>query len=247
VERGLSLPPSEFFLSVLSTYGLQPHNICPNSFLLLSSFATLCEGYLGVRPYVRLWQFFYRVKKETKDKVMVNCGSMTFVLRTKRVFPALASHESIRSWNTGWFYLKNVLVLGCHDGLPAFINNPPEELASWSFIPNLAQHPELEKMARRISWLVHDGLSEMDLTLSWFTHRIQLLKYNKRRIYEYSGGDDQLRATKDNLPTDSLNKRIQTLVKLTRGQEVPEINKDMYLNNKCPPVRFALSQYTFCL
>ena len=95
VERGLSLPPSEFFLSVLSTYGLQPQNICPKSFLLLSNFATLCEGYLGVRPDVRLWQFFYRVKKETKDKVMVNCGSMTFVLRTKRIFPALASHESV--------------------------------------------------------------------------------------------------------------------------------------------------------
>jgi hypothetical protein len=44
--------------------------------------------------------------------------------------------------------------------------------------------------------------------------------------------------TEDNLPTDSLNKRIRTLVKLTRGQEVPEINKDVYINNKCPPVHF---------
>jgi hypothetical protein len=109
-------------------------------------------------------QFFYRVKKETKDKVMVNCDSMTFVFRTKRVFPALSSHESVRYWNARWFYLKNVTVPGCHDGLPAFNNNPLEELASWSFIPNLAQHPELEKMARRISWLVHDGLTGMDLT-----------------------------------------------------------------------------------
>ncbi|KAK1616030.1 hypothetical protein QYE76_021547 [Lolium multiflorum] len=57
VERGLSLPCSEFFLSVLNTYGLQPHNICPNSYLLLSNFATLCEGHLGIRPDVKLWQF----------------------------------------------------------------------------------------------------------------------------------------------------------------------------------------------
>jgi hypothetical protein len=117
VERGLSLPPSEFFLSVLSTYGLQPHNICLNSFLLLSYFATLCEGYLGVRPDVRLWQFFYRVKKETKDKAMVNCGNMTFVLRTKRIFPTLDSHESVWYWNAGWFYVKNISVLSIHDGL----------------------------------------------------------------------------------------------------------------------------------
>ncbi|KAK1615786.1 hypothetical protein QYE76_021303 [Lolium multiflorum] len=76
----------------------------------------------------------------------------------------------------------------------------------------------------------------MDLTLSWFSRRIQPLKFNKRLICEYSGVDDQLWATKDNLPTYSLNKRIWTLVKLTWGQEVPEINKDMYIDNKCPPL-----------
>jgi hypothetical protein len=85
VERGLSLPCSEFFLSILNTYGLQPHNICPNSYLLLSNFVTLCEGHLGIRPDVKLWQFFFRVKKETKDKAMVNCGSMTFMLRPSRM------------------------------------------------------------------------------------------------------------------------------------------------------------------
>ncbi|KAK1698171.1 hypothetical protein QYE76_014868 [Lolium multiflorum] len=112
---------------------------------------------------------------------------------------------------------------------PLLPNKPPEELSSWKLIPALAQYPELDKMARRISWLVHDGLTGMDLTLSWFTRRIQPLKYNKWLICEYSGVDDQLRVTKDNLPTDSLKKRIRTLVKLTRGQEVPEINKDIRL------------------
>ncbi|KAK1662605.1 hypothetical protein QYE76_050764 [Lolium multiflorum] len=136
VERDLSLPPPEFFLSVLSTYGLQPHNIYPNSFILLSNFVTLYEGHLGIRPDIRLWQFFYRVKKETKDKVMVNCGSMTFVLRAQRIYSDLA-HESVRYWNAGWFCVKNVPVPGVHNGLPAFINNPSEELASWCFIPSI--------------------------------------------------------------------------------------------------------------
>jgi hypothetical protein len=83
------------------------------------------------------------------------------------------------------------------------------ELSSWSYIPNLVQHPELDKIARRISWLVHDGLTGTDLTLSWFTRRIQPLKYNKRLILEYTRVDDQLQATKENLPSDSLNKRIR--------------------------------------
>ncbi|KAK1662313.1 hypothetical protein QYE76_050472 [Lolium multiflorum] len=111
VEWGLSLPCSEFFLSVRNTYGLQPHNICPNSYLLLSNFVTLCKGHLGIRPDIRLWQFFFRIKKETNDKVS-----------------------------------------GVHEGLPKFINKPPEELAIWSFVPALVQYPELDKAAQRISW-----------------------------------------------------------------------------------------------
>jgi hypothetical protein len=90
----------------------------------------------------------------------------------------------------------------------------------------------------------------MDLTLSWFTRRIQPPKYNKRLICEYTGVDDLLRATKDNLPTDSLNKRIKTLVKITRGQEVPEMYKDIFTDNKCPSVHvrtLAVLTSHFCI
>ncbi|KAK1693401.1 hypothetical protein QYE76_010098 [Lolium multiflorum] len=236
VERGLSLPCSEFFLSVLNTYGLQPHNICPNSYLLLSNFATLCEGHLGIRPDVKLWHFFFRVKKETKDKAMLNCGSMTFMLRPGRMYPPHDSHESVRYWNAGWFYEKNVSVPEIHDGLPKFNNEPPEELASWSFIPSLSLTPILEKAARRISWLVHDGLTGTQLTLSWFTRRIQPLRYNARLICAYTGADDQLRATRHDLPADSLKRRFKTLVKVGRGQPIPELIKDIYTNNQCPPL-----------
>ncbi|KAK1609379.1 hypothetical protein QYE76_033052 [Lolium multiflorum] len=236
VECGLSLPSSEFFLSVLTTYGLQPHNICPNSYLLLSNFVTLCEGHLGIRPHIHMWQLFFRVKKETKDKVMVNYGSMTFMLCPGRMYPPHSSHESVRYWNAGWFYAKNIQVPDVHEGLPKFINKPPKELASWSFVPALAQYPELDKAARRISRSVHDGLTKTDLTLSWFSRRIQPLKYNKRLICEYTGVDDQLRVTRDNLPTDSLNRRIKMLVKIPRGQPVPEIVKDIKTNNQCPPL-----------
>jgi hypothetical protein len=109
------------------------------------------------------------VKKEMVDKNMVNCGSMTFVLCPKRNFPPISSHESVWYWNIGWFYIKNEIVPDRPHGLPAFIGNPHVEKDSQSYIPNLAQHPELEKMSRRISKVVHEGLIRVDLTLSWFT------------------------------------------------------------------------------
>jgi hypothetical protein len=108
------------------------------------------------------------------------------------MYPPHSSHESVWYWNAGWFYVKNAKVPDVHDGLPKFVNEPPEELDSWSFVPTLSHFPILENVARRISWLVHDGLTGTDLTLSWFSRRIQPLRYNSCLICEYTGVDDQL-------------------------------------------------------
>ena len=50
VLRGLGFPPSAFFIQVLKHYGVQPHNLTPNSILYLDGFQALFEGYLGVAP-----------------------------------------------------------------------------------------------------------------------------------------------------------------------------------------------------
>jgi hypothetical protein len=153
------------------------------------------------------------------------------------MYPLPSSHESVQYWNARWFYVKNVPVPGVHDGLPKFVNAPPEELESWSSVPTLAHFPILEMAARRISLLVHDGPTRTDLTLSWFSRRIQPLRYSPRLICEYTGVEDQLRVTRDNLPADSLKRRIKMLVKIGRGQPVPEIGREININNQCPPVR----------
>ena len=59
IDRGLTLPPSAFFLDVLKNFRLQPHNIVPNSYVILANFQTLCEGHLGVAPDWRLFQWFF--------------------------------------------------------------------------------------------------------------------------------------------------------------------------------------------
>jgi hypothetical protein len=175
-----------------------------------------------------------------KDKAMVNCGSMTFMLRPGRMYPPHDSHESVRYWNAGWFYEKNISVPDVHEGLPKFNNKHPDKLASWSFIPTLARTPILEKAAQRISWL-----TGAQLTLSWLSRRIQPLRFNARLMCEYTGTDDPLRVTRHDLPADSLKRRIKTLVKIGRGQPVPELIKDINTNNQCPPVStcsFAILQ-----
>ena len=55
-SRGFGLQMSRFFKLLLDSFDLQPHHLGPNSILQLSSFVTLCEGYLGLLPFVDLWR-----------------------------------------------------------------------------------------------------------------------------------------------------------------------------------------------
>jgi hypothetical protein len=67
MERGLSMPPSSFFTNLLKYYGLQLHHIAPNSLMSVAGYAALCEGYLGIRPRVDLFQLFFSVRANYKD------------------------------------------------------------------------------------------------------------------------------------------------------------------------------------
>ena len=60
--RGLGLPASGFFRDFLLFHGIQPHHLTPNTVVLLSAFATLCEGFLGVLPTIELWGEFFSSK-----------------------------------------------------------------------------------------------------------------------------------------------------------------------------------------
>ncbi|KAE8773949.1 hypothetical protein D1007_53738 [Hordeum vulgare] len=52
--RGFGLPTSTFFRRFVTHFVLQPHYLGTNAILLLASFISLCEGYLGTQTCVDL-------------------------------------------------------------------------------------------------------------------------------------------------------------------------------------------------
>ncbi|KAK1648177.1 hypothetical protein QYE76_065982 [Lolium multiflorum] len=203
VEHGFSFPPSDFFSEILKVYGLQPHNISPNSILAITNHATLCEGHLRIPPELPLFQYFFSVKKEKIPKAseLATCGSITFMLRPGRVYPPTDRHESARYWSGGLFYLKDV-------------SDPASE--------------RLTRAVRRICKLTEEGLTGKDLTMSWFTRRIQPLQHRDRLMFQYTGRDDPMRACKDNLSADAIDKRIRLLIKIPRDLHIHVCNKDIH-------------------
>ncbi|KAK1601668.1 hypothetical protein QYE76_037687 [Lolium multiflorum] len=232
VERGFSFPPSDFFLEILKVYGLQPHNISPNSVLAISNHVTLCEGHLRVTPELSLFQYYFSVKKEKvrQSTELATCGSITFMIRPGRVYPHTDRHESARYWSAGFFYLKDVSDPASTRKLPPFKNCPATELPAWSHCPHLSDSPQLTRAVRRICKLTEEGLTGKDLTLSWFTKRIQPLQHRDQLMFQYTGRDDPMRATKDNLSADAIDKRIRILIKIPRELHVHVCNKDIHMN-----------------
>jgi hypothetical protein len=48
---GLSYPAHEFLHGLLFVYGVQLHQLMPNSILHIACFITLCESFLGIDPH----------------------------------------------------------------------------------------------------------------------------------------------------------------------------------------------------
>jgi hypothetical protein len=62
--RGFGLPVSDFFRDFLDTYDLQPHHIPANAVMILSTFATFCEGFAGIEPFCQGWAKYFQLRKQ---------------------------------------------------------------------------------------------------------------------------------------------------------------------------------------
>jgi hypothetical protein len=49
--RGRSFPAHEFLRGLLFVYGVQLHQLTPNSILYIACFVALCESFLGIEPH----------------------------------------------------------------------------------------------------------------------------------------------------------------------------------------------------
>jgi hypothetical protein len=74
--------------------------------------------------------------------------------------------------------------------------------------------------------------------MSWFTKRIQPLQHRDRLMFQYTGRDDPMRASKDNLSADAIDKRIRLLIKIPRDLRIHVCNKDIHTNGSGTAVRF---------
>jgi hypothetical protein len=89
-ERGFGVSARHFMRAILHVYGVELHNLSPNSISQAAIFATVCEGYLGIAPHWDLWTHLFSVELfasptgERRVRMAVRAGGCILQLRQAR-------------------------------------------------------------------------------------------------------------------------------------------------------------------
>jgi hypothetical protein len=67
--RGLSLPPHPFLRGLLFAYGIQLHDLNPNTIPHIACFITLCECFLGIEPHWTLWCWIFTIRHPLRYQI----------------------------------------------------------------------------------------------------------------------------------------------------------------------------------
>jgi hypothetical protein len=61
--RGLSFPPHPFLRGLHFAYGIQLHDLNPNTILHIACFIMLCECFLGIKHHWALWRRIFVIRR----------------------------------------------------------------------------------------------------------------------------------------------------------------------------------------
>jgi hypothetical protein len=101
--RGFSLSLHPFLRGHLFTYGIQLHDLNPNTILHIACFIMLCECFLGIEPHWALWRRIF----VTRRPLNYQTGGFSCTVRPEIEYFKLRTPENNPGWRTRWFYTKD--------------------------------------------------------------------------------------------------------------------------------------------
>ncbi|KQK04340.1 hypothetical protein BRADI_2g13072v3 [Brachypodium distachyon] len=185
---------------MLLAYGLQLHNLPPNSYLHVACFITLCECFLGKVEAV---------------------GSVNFQVRPDTKYFSLQQRESVQGWRLKWFYIRSDAP-GADPSLLAFsIKKKKKKTAAWSHELTPAEESEATPLMAKMHFLMGQGLTGVHLIALFLRMRIQPLQARVHPMWSFEGPGDPTRVNAEELYLNELESRVQrltTLIDVTPGK-----------------------------
>jgi hypothetical protein len=193
--RDLSFPAHEFLRGLLFVYGVQLHQLTPNSILHIACFVTLCESFLGIEPHWILWKFLFRLRPSVALSKKPELGGAIVSVRAEVHYLEFTMAASVQGWKKKWFYIKAQKNSSSDQyGIAPFdANQDLKKLSSWYLPPMEAEMEDIKPLLTRIQALKSasgGALSGTQVMSFFLQRRIQPLRHRVSKLWLYSGLED---------------------------------------------------------
>ncbi|KAK1605088.1 hypothetical protein QYE76_028761 [Lolium multiflorum] len=222
--RGLSAPIHDFLRGLLFVYGIQLHQLTPNSILHISIFITLCECFLGIPPNWALWKRIFCLRRNGSHNATYNIGGVVICVRTDVDYFDVKFPDSVQGWRKRWLYIHEESANSVEHNITPFDGSAKiQRRRSWDAKASEEEKKATEALMSRIHQLQNTRgkeLSGVQITAYFLRIRVQPLQARKNPLWTYSGENDANRISSD-LSAKDLEKLIRRVSRLAKKDPIP--------------------------
>ncbi|KAK1667893.1 hypothetical protein QYE76_056052 [Lolium multiflorum] len=222
--RGLSAPIHDFLRGLLFVYGIQLHQLTPNSILHISIFITLCECFLGIPPNWVLWKRIFCLRRNGSHHATYNIGGVVICVRTDVDYFDVKFPDSVQGWRKRWLYIHEESANSVeHNIIPFDGSAKIQRRRSWDAEVSEEEKKATEALMSRIHQLQNTRgkeLSGVQITAYFLRIRVQPLQARKNPLWTYAGENDANRLSTD-LSVKDLEKLIRRISSLSKRDPIP--------------------------
>jgi hypothetical protein len=170
-ECSFGLPLHPFVRGILYYYQTKIQNLQLNIILHITCFIMLCEAFMGIDPYWKLWQYFFTTRVTPGHGDQLYVGSINIQLCSSRKANYFKFLLSSLVWYEGeWFYARNV-----SGSAPPFTRREPTLMEKWHYSAKARFKSKVEHLLKAVAMLKQQGLTDARLVHTFMYHRVQPL------------------------------------------------------------------------
>ncbi|KAK1699367.1 hypothetical protein QYE76_016064 [Lolium multiflorum] len=222
--RGLSTPINDFLRGLLFVYGVQLHQLTPNSILHVVIFITLCECFLGVPPNWALWKRIFCLRRNGSHNIAYKIGGVVICVRSNVEYFDVKFPDSVQGWRKRWLYVHEESANSVeHNIAPFDASAKILRRCSWDTKATEEEKTATEALMSRIYELQNTRTKEfsgIQITAYFLRIRVQPLQARKNPLWTYASEKDANRLSKD-LSVKDLEKLIRRISSLSKKDPIP--------------------------
>ena len=184
--RGLGLALDPFVRGLMFYYGLDFHDLAPDSLLHISSFIVVCEAFLRITPHFGLWLKTFNVKPKMIEGRHAECGGAVISKSADAPWPEGSFPEVSSLWQREWFYITAPRSAKWA-AIPVFRSGPPPQLTSWiSEGLNWGPVKDVPILQSRIRDLIERDVNLVTVMQVMLVRQVPPCKRRPLRLWEFN-------------------------------------------------------------